>query len=44
LAALLFSALRAEAGAAAFARTGVVGFDFAAVFLDLATALAMTYK
>src|ERR1700733_15793 len=41
---LLFTALRAEADAAAFARSGVDDFDFAAVFLDLATALAMTCK
>src|ERR1700722_17195346 len=39
---LFFMALRAEAGA--FARAGVDDFDFAAVFLDLATALAMTCK
>src|SRR5664279_1895693 len=42
---LFLSALRAEAGGAAFARTGTEGFDFTAVFttafLDLATALAM---
>src|SRR3977135_3249955 len=42
LAGLFFSALRAEAGGAAFARAGWDGFDFAAIFLDLATALAMT--
>ena len=40
----LFNALRAEAAGAAFARSGVDDFDFAAVFLDLATALAMTCK
>jgi hypothetical protein len=34
--------LRALAGDAAFARVGIDGFDFTAVFLDLATALAMT--
>jgi hypothetical protein len=39
---LFLMALRAEAGA--FARAGVDDFDFAAVFLDLATALAMTCK
>src|SRR5258706_166892 len=38
----LSSALRAEAGGAAFARAGLDGFDFAAIFLDLARALAMT--
>src|ERR1700726_2052851 len=42
LAGLFFSALRARAGGAAFARAGVDGFDFAAVFLVFATALAMT--
>src|ERR1700761_4798440 len=40
----LFNALRAEADGAAFVRAGVEDFDFAAVFLDLATALAMTCK
>src|ERR1700739_2824210 len=40
----LFNALRAEAAGAAFAQSGVDDFDFAAVFLDLATALAMTCK
>src|ERR1700733_15026800 len=40
--ALFFSALRALAGGAALARAGADGFDFAAVFFDLATALAMT--
>jgi hypothetical protein len=39
---LFFSALRAEAGGAAFARTGADAFDFAAVFLSLEAALAMT--
>jgi hypothetical protein len=43
---LFFSALRAVAGGAAFALVGVDDFDFAAifsgVFLDFATALAMT--
>src|SRR5665213_746965 len=43
LAGLFFSALRAVAGGAALARTGADGFDFAAVFLAFATALAMTY-
>src|ERR1700677_1187540 len=33
---LLFNALQAEADGAAFARTGMDGFDFAAIFLDLA--------
>src|SRR3979490_654777 len=37
-----FSALRAPAGGAVFARVGMDGFDFAAIFLGLATALAMT--
>src|ERR1700738_1425347 len=32
----LSSALRTEAGGAAFARAGLDGFDFAAIFLDLA--------
>src|SRR6267154_3504045 len=41
LAGLFFSAWRARAGGAAFARVGMDGFDFTAVFLDLATALAM---
>src|SRR5712692_2398236 len=41
LAGLFFSAFRA-AGAAF--RAGVEGFDFAAIFLDFATALAMTYR
>src|SRR5665213_3286535 len=43
LAGLFFRALRAVAGGAALARTGADGFDFAAVFLAFATALAMTY-
>src|SRR6201996_2654295 len=41
---LLFNALREGAEGTAFTRTGVDGFDFAAIFLDLATALVMTYK
>src|SRR5258705_13386343 len=41
LAGIFFSALRA-AGAAL--RTGADGFDFAAIFLDFATALAMAYR
>src|ERR1700694_1910598 len=41
LAGLFFRALRALAGGAAFARAGMDGFDFAAIFLGLATALAM---
>jgi len=42
LAGPFFSALRAGATGAAFPRTGVDGFDFAAIFFDFATALAMT--
>ena len=42
LAALFFKALRALAGGAALARAAIDGFDFAAIFLDFATALAMT--
>jgi hypothetical protein len=42
LAGAFFSALRAVAPGAAFPRTGVDGFDFAAIFFDFATALAMT--
>src|ERR1700730_1749078 len=42
LAGLFGNALRALAGAAAFVRAGMDGFDFIAVFLGLATALAMT--
>src|SRR3979411_3145800 len=42
LAWLFFSAVRALAGGAALARTGAGGFDFAAIFLGLETALAMT--
>src|ERR1700686_3809126 len=42
LAELFFSALRALADGAGLARTGMDGFDFAAIFLGLATALAMT--
>jgi hypothetical protein len=33
--------VRAEGGGAAFVRAGADGFDFAAVFLGLAAALAM---
>src|SRR3982074_971610 len=44
LAGLFFNALRALAGGAALARAAIGGFDFTAVFLDLATALAMTYN
>jgi hypothetical protein len=36
------SAFRAGATGAAFPRTGVDDFDFAAIFFDFATALAMT--
>src|SRR5476651_66246 len=42
LAGLFFNALRAFAGGAVFARTGMDGFDFTAVFFVFATALAMT--
>jgi len=42
LGAVFFSALRAETDGAAFARTGTDDFDFAAVFLSLEAALAMT--
>src|ERR1700754_2987956 len=42
LAGLFSSAFRVLAGGAALARTGVDGFDFAAIFLAFATALAMT--
>src|SRR5579863_3598035 len=42
LSGLFFSALRAEADGAGLARTAADGFDFAAVFFGLATALAMT--
>src|SRR5579863_10519464 len=42
LAALFFSALRALADGAGLARTATDGFDFAAIFFGLATALAMT--
>src|ERR1700726_2152182 len=42
--ALLSRALRAEAGGAAFAGAGIDGFDFAATFLALEAALAMTDK
>jgi hypothetical protein len=37
-----FSAFRVGATGVAFPRTGVDGFDFAAIFFDFATALAMT--
>jgi hypothetical protein len=40
--AALLSALRALADAAGVARVAVDDFDFAAIFLGLATALAMT--
>jgi hypothetical protein len=40
---LSFSAARADAGGADFARTGPDGFDFAAIFLGLAAALAMAH-
>jgi hypothetical protein len=39
---LFFSALRAAADGAGLARTATDDFDFAAIFFDLATALAMT--
>jgi hypothetical protein len=39
---LFGSALRAVAGTAVLARAGEDGFDFATIFLDFATALAMT--
>jgi hypothetical protein len=42
LAGAFFSAFRAGAAGAAFPRTGMDGFDFAAIFFDFATALAMT--
>ena len=42
LAALFFNAIRAAAGGAALARSDTDDFDFAAIFLRLATALAMT--
>jgi hypothetical protein len=42
LARLFLSAVRAEADGAGFARTAMDGFDFAAIFLVFATALAMT--
>jgi hypothetical protein len=41
LATLFFSAFRAEPLGAGFARAATDGFDFAAIFLGLATALAM---
>src|ERR1700694_3601611 len=39
---LFLSVLRAETGGAAFARAGADDFDFTAIFLALARALAMT--
>src|ERR1700722_3420363 len=39
---LFFSALRAAADGAGLARAAADGFDFAAIFFDFATALAMT--
>jgi len=42
LAGPFFSAFRVGATGVAFPRTGVDGFDFAAIFFDFATALAMT--
>jgi hypothetical protein len=42
LAGPFFSAFRVGATGAAFPRTGVDGFDFAAIFFDFATALAMS--
>src|SRR4030088_464165 len=42
LSGLFCSALRAEAGGAAFAGAAMDGFDFAAIFFVFATALAMT--
>jgi hypothetical protein len=42
LAGLFFSALRALAAGTGLARPGPDDFDFAAIFLGLATALAMT--
>src|SRR5215470_2435051 len=42
LAGPLFSAFRVGATGPAFPRTGVDAFDFAAIFFDFATALAMT--
>jgi hypothetical protein len=39
---LFFSALRAPADGAGLAPTAADGFDFAAIFFGLATALAMT--
>src|SRR6476660_4894243 len=44
LAGLFFRALRAKAGGAALAGAGIDGFDFAATFLALEAALAMTDK
>src|SRR6202035_5028102 len=38
---LFYSPVRAEAGGVALTRTGADGFDFAAIFLGLAAALAM---
>jgi hypothetical protein len=42
LAGLFASAWRALAGGGVLARTGADGFDFAAIFFDFATALAMS--
>jgi hypothetical protein len=42
LAALFFNSLRALADGTGLARTVADGFDFAAIFFGLATALAMT--
>src|SRR5260221_6114291 len=44
LAELFFRALRADAGGAAFARSGMDDFDFAATFLGLEAALGMSGK
>src|SRR5215475_13777320 len=44
LGALFFSALRAKGGLAGFARAVTEGFDFAAIFFDFATALAMAFR
>jgi hypothetical protein len=43
LAGPFFSALRAGATAAGFARSAAEGFDFAEIFFDFATALAMAF-
>jgi hypothetical protein len=42
LAGAFFSAVRAEAACPGFVRPGVDGFDFAAIFFDVARALAMS--